>query len=42
MAGYQASDVTAKAKKLANKKYLMVHGTAEENFKFSNVQNLGY
>jgi len=31
LAGYQASDVTAKAKKLANKKYLMVHGTADDN-----------
>ena len=28
--GYQASDVTAKAKKLANKKFLVVHGTAGE------------
>ena len=29
--GYQASDVNSKAKKLANKKYLMVHGTADDN-----------
>lgn len=29
--GYQDSDVTAKAKKLKNKKYLMVHGTADDN-----------
>merc|ERR1711893_84294 len=27
----QASDVTSMAKKLANKKYLMVHGTADDN-----------
>jgi dipeptidyl-peptidase-4 len=29
--GYQASDVTAKAAKLKNKKFLMVHGTADDN-----------
>jgi len=29
--GYQASDVTAKAAKLAGKKFLMVHGTADDN-----------
>jgi hypothetical protein len=28
LAGYQASDVTAKAKKLDGKKFLIVHGTA--------------
>jgi len=31
LSGYQASDVTARAKKLKNKKYLMVHGTADDN-----------
>ena len=29
--GYQASGVNSKAKKLANKKFLMVHGTADDN-----------
>jgi hypothetical protein len=28
LAGYQASDVTSKAKKLDGKKFLIVHGTA--------------
>ena len=32
--GYQASDVTAKAKKFANKKYLVVHGTAGLEYLF--------
>jgi len=31
LVGYQASDVTSMAKKLKNKKYLMVHGTADDN-----------
>ena len=29
--GYQVSDLTSKARKLANKKYLLVHGTADDH-----------
>jgi len=40
LSGYQASDVNALAKKFENKKFLMVHGTADDNVHYQQSMML--